>query len=146
MPLFHPALFWLRKDPRAFLADFSSPFQGKPPHSNSPRSLFCFNLRDPLKETHHSCQVSAPNASGEATHGGHKGETGRQKNQSTRRCIFYPFCQEKIKLSQESTGGEGGNLFLPQILTVFRLRNHRQMGFSCSASPSSNFLMFEKRK
>lgn len=36
------------------------------------------------------------------------------------------------------------NLFLPQILAAFRLKNHRTMGFSRFAPPSSNFLIFKK--
>lgn len=57
--------------------------------------------------------------------------------------FFTPFSQGKDETISRKYWGKK-SLFLPQILTVFRLRTHRQMGLSCSAPPSSNFLMFKK--
>lgn len=136
------------------MAELCPSFRENRPIAIHPRFLFCFNLRNKTNKTKSKQKTlrDPPHLLGYWPQTPlERGKLGRpqSRNLAHRRIkphddeVFIPSVHEKVKLSQESTG-EKKKLFLPQILTVFRLRNHRQMGFSCSAPPSSNFLMFKK--
>lgn len=112
-----------------------SPFRRKPSRSKSPGFRLLEPKKNPLRRPTHYARVLTPNISKKLNQGGHK----RDAFFLTR---FSPSKAEK--LPQESIGET--NRFLPQILTVFRLKGHRKMGFRRFASPSLNFLIKKQKK